>query len=579
MADSNADESLKSLAYKLALKNAVDYGSAKEAPVLNKILASDPALKNSMAAIGKLVAEAVATVNAMSKEQLLGAYEQYRAEFEGKEREKKLLTASPHMELEGAVVGDFAARFPPEPNGYIHIGNTKQAFLSQEFANIYKGKLFLYFDDTNPEKDRQEFVDAIKRDTEWLGIRFDSEYYASDMVEQIYEYARQMIQKGKAYVCFCTGEEINKGRAAKQACKHRDKSAGDNLADFEDMLNGKYGEGEATVRFKGDMQSDNATLRDPVLLRIKEHEHYRQGAKYKVWPTYHFNTPINDSVHGVTDVIRSKEYELSDELYRQVLSVLGLRVPRIHDMARLRIKGTSTHKRELKELISKGVVSGYDDPRLVTIAALRRRGIIPEAIRRFVLRFGMSKTDSTVGIDMLLAENRKLIDATAKRLFFVSNPVMVHVAGLQKTEAVLRLHPTEELGFRRYSVSGNFYIDGSDAGKLSPGDVFCLKDFACVRIINMSSDRIETSFVEPSAETLSKAMKLQWVSEGNYMQCKLMLVGELLVDGKVNENSLVSRGGLVESYAASLREGEVVNFERVGFFKLDDKKQTIFLSL
>ncbi|MGC9037820.1 MAG: glutamate--tRNA ligase [Candidatus Micrarchaeia archaeon] len=575
MTDSKARE----LALKFALKNAIDYGKAAEGPVLNKVLASMPEMKNSMEELRKVVAEVVKQVNSMSKEEISKAYEPFAKEFEEKEKAKKASTEKPRMVLEGAVYGDFAARFPPEPNGYIHIGNVKQAFLSQEFARIYHGKLFLYFDDTNPEKDRQEFVDAIKQDMAWLGFKFDKEYYASDMVEQIYGYARQLINEGGAYVCFCKPEEIKKNRLAKRACVHRDQKPDENLKFFEEMLQGKYKEGEAVVRFKGDMQSENATLRDPVILRIKLTPHYRQGNKYRVWPTYYFNTPINDSVHGVTDVIRSKEYELSNELYVRILSALHLRIPRVHEMARLRIKGTPTHKRELKELISKGIISGYDDPRLVTIAGLRRRGVVPEAIRRFVLKFGMSKTDSIISMDMLLAENRKVIDPYAKRLFFVENPVMVEVSGNLPKEAKLRLHPTNDLGYRQYQLGNKFYISKEDAKELHDGDAVCLKDLVCIKLIKISADKIEASVIPTTPELLEHAKKIQWVSDGNFAKCKIALIGELLKNGELNKESIIMKEGFVESYANSLSEGDLVNFERVGFFKLDSKKDMLFFSL
>ncbi|MEM3781728.1 MAG: glutamate--tRNA ligase [Candidatus Micrarchaeaceae archaeon] len=575
------NDSIKSLALKFALKNAIDYGSAKVAPVLGMLLAEKPELRADLKGLEKELEEIVGTVNRMSKGALLEAYAPYREEFEEKERKKKEQTSAPNMVLEGAVVGNFAARFPPEPNGYMHIGNAKQAFLSQEFAKKYKGKLFLYFDDTNPDKDKQEFVEAIKQDAQWLGIKFDGEYYASDMIEQIHGYAMELIEQGGAYVCFCDKDTINKNRANKRECQHRSQAPSENAEYFKRMLTGDYKEGSAVVRFKGDMGSENTVMRDPTLLRIKLHPHYRQGSKYKVWPTYYFNTPINDSVHGITDAIRSKEYELSDDLYKAVLLALGMRVPRVHDMARLKIIGTSTHKRELKELIEKGYVSGYDDPRLVTIAALRRRGIEPEAIRRFVLRFGMSKTDSAVSMSMLLAENRKLIDGVAKRLFLVTEPFEVDVSGLRSSEVSLRLHPSANIGFRKYAVSSKFYIEKRDAGKLHVNSIFCLKDLACVKVIKLLGNKIEASFVEPSPELLASAPKLQWVNEGNCMQCKVALVGDLMVNGKYNSSSLVIKQGLVEAYAKELREGDTVNFERVGFFKLDKMEQGIpmFLSL
>ncbi len=573
------EEELRELAYKLALKNALDYGKAQTGPVLNKILSLDASLKSDIKKVAQIVGEQISAVNKMNREELEKAFEPYKQEFYEKEKEKRESTTAPNMILEGAEVGNFASRYPPEPNGYMHIGNAKQAFLSQEFARIYKGKFYLYFDDTNPEKDRQEYVDAIKRDCEWMGLKFDGEYYASDSIETIYEYARKLLREGKAYVCFCTEKEIKQNRALKRACVHRDQSPSESLAYFEDMLKGAYKEGEAVVRFKGDMQAENTTLRDPVILRIKMHEHYRQGNKYILWPTYHFNTPINDSIHGITDAIRSKEYELSNELYYAILSAIGIRIPRVHEMARLRIIGTTTHKRELRELIGKGIVSGYDDPRLVTIAALRRRGVVPEAIKRFVLRFGMSKTDATVSIDMLLSENRKLIDPLAKRLFFVKEPVEVYVKDLGERSVRLRLHPTIEMGYREYSINSRLYIDKADASAAKVGATLCLKDLACVKIINISRDKIEASLQESSKEVLSKSPKVQWLSEGNMTKCTIEQIGPLFVNGSLNDKSIEKIEGFAESFVDNLEQGALVNFERVGFFKLDDKASNVFLSL
>ena len=241
----------------------------------------------------------------------------------------------------------------------------------------------------------------------------------------------------------CTEAEVEKNRELKANCKHRNQSAERNLALFEEMLAGKYDEGQAIVRLTGDMKSDNAAFRDPTLFRIKKAAHYRHGDKYVVWPTYHINTLVMDNINGVTDVLRDKNYESWDPVHKQIMLELGLTPPRMHYEAKLKIEGTTTAKREMRELIANGKVSGWDDPRLVTVAALRRRGILPAAIRSFVLRFGMSKTDGVVSMDMLLAENKKLIDPIAKHLFFVKDPFKVVVKGEKPLSVKLRLHPSQ----------------------------------------------------------------------------------------------------------------------------------------
>ena len=389
----------RKLIRKYAVKNAIHYGKARAGNVLGKVVSNVP--KGQLDELKIVVNKTVEEVNALSKAQLVEEYRPYEAEFE--ERHEKLVkaTSKPRMILVGAVDGKFATRFPPEPSGYMYLGHAKPAFLEQEFARIYHGKLFLYFDDTNPEKEKQEYVDAIKRDLEWLGIKFDREYYASDSMEQMYECARKLISLGKAYACKCTVEQTKKDRFDGTECVHRANKPDENLREFEMMLADKYEEGSISLRFKGDMKSQNTALRDPTIFRIKKAAHYRQGTKYAVWPTYDFNTPINDSINGITDAIRSKEYELRDALGDMILDALSMRKPRVHSEARLTIKGQPTHKRYIRKLIDEGSIKGYDDPRLVTITALRRRGIQPGAIREFVLGFGMSKMDSVVGIDFL----------------------------------------------------------------------------------------------------------------------------------------------------------------------------------
>ncbi len=457
----------------------------------------------------------------------------------------------------------------------MHIGHAKAAFLESEFAKIYKGKLFLYFDDTNPEAEKQEFADAIKRDLDWLGIKFDKEYYASDNIEMQYKYAEKLIAEGNAYVCSCTKEEMQKDRMAKTECVHRKQSAKENLRLWQEMLSGKMDENSAVLRLAGDMKSVNTVMRDPVLFRIKKHGHYRQKNKYIVWPTYNFNTPVIDSVYGVTDVIRSKEYELRDELYVTLLNMLGLRQPRIHSIARLEIEGNITSKRKLNKLIKQGLLKGYDDPRLITIAALRRRGIAPEAIRDFVLRFGMSKANSTVSIDMLLAENRKILDSKAKRLFMVKDPVPLEVEGIGSMHVKLRMHPDYDLGYREYDVGSSFFISGKDAKELSTGEKIRMKDLYNVEILSLG-DSIMTRFI--GNESID-AKKLQWISADNYISCTLEHIGRLMIGEEFNMKSLEESKGYVESAATSLDEGDVVQFEREGFFKLDDKAGEKFISL
>lgn len=568
------DDSAKEVIRKYAIKNAMDYGKASEASVLGKALSRIPGAKSVLGEIRSEVSKAVDEVNGLAAAELEREYARYRTEFEAEREAKTSATAAPRMELAGAVKGNFATRYAPAPNGYMHVGHAKSVFLAKEFARMYEGRCFLYFDDTNPEKDKQEYVDAIKRDLSWLGAAFDGEYYASDSMDFIYDCSRKLLLAGRAYICRCAQEEIKRNRIAGKECADRSAPYDANL--FEELVRGDHVESYAVVRFKGDMHSDNTALRDPTIMRIKKRAHYRQGAKYALWPTYDLNTPINDSIHGVTDALRSKEYELRDALDLEILGALGLRKPRIHSHARLAIRNNITHKRELNRLIREGELLGWDDPRLVTIAALRNRGVQPAAIREFVLSAGMSKVDSSVDISALLAINKRYIDPIAKRLYYVHEPVRLHVEGISGRKVEIPLHPSGELGSRSYNVGDAFYISGDDAKGLKAGDRIRLKGLCDIAVAG-TGDSIEAGLSPDS----SPGRIVQWVTESDRIDCKVIIPeAPLGDDGNFKPDSLKVSSGYVESYASSLKDGDVVQLERFGFCIVHDiaKMEFVFTS-
>jgi glutamyl-tRNA synthetase len=562
---------IRTLARKYAIKNAVDFGKASSKNVMAKVMQEAKGSGVGIAEISRIVEEEVAAVNAMGKENRSNEYSSFEKEFEEKARETAVKSAQHDLSIDGAEKGKVVTRFPPEPGGYIHIGNAKQSILSDEIARLYEGKINLYFDDTNPEKCRQEYVDQIKIDTAWLGIKFAEEYYASDSIEDIYKAGKVLIENGNAYACMCSEDEIKERREKLEECKHRSNSKDENMAIFNDMLSGKYNESDVIIRLMGDMASQNASFRDPTLFRIKKANHYRHGAKYVVWPTYHMNTPIIDSIHKVTDVVRGKEYEIWEEVNMFLLKCLGIKPPRMHYEARLNIKGTTTAKRDIRKLISDGTVLGWDDPRLPTIAGLRRRGIQPDAIRKFVLRFGMSKTDGIVGMDMLLAENKKIIDPIAKHLFFVPSPKEITIDGA-KTEVRLPLNPYENKESREYLVGTDFYIPGKDAESLNKGDIIRLKGLFGASIDSIS-DKI---YARKDPDGTGKTV--QWVSKENCIKARVYIPSDLYKDdGAINPDSLSSTDGYVEAFASKLNKGDIVQFERFGYCILDNKEEMNFI--
>ncbi len=550
----------------------MEYGKAAFDSVFGKVIAELRPEKNQFVHIRDIVSNIIKQVNLMDKDELMLEYAKYEEEFKKESEIKTATTSKPRMVLEGAEEGKVILRFPPEPGGYIQLGNIKQAFLSSEFARIYAGKLYLYFDDTNAEKCKQEYVEGIKRDTAWLGLKFDKEYYASDHIEEVYDCARKLIKKGKAYVCRCTSEKIKDERFKGIECLHRSNGMAQNLEEFEQMLAGKKEEGEAVLRYKGDMRSLNTTLRDPTLARVKNITHYRQGNKYHTWPTYDINTPVIDSIMGVTDVIRGKEYELRNELCTKILEDIGMRVPKLHLESMLKIKGTAQHKREIRKLIAEGMVTGWDDPRLVTAMAFRRRGVQPLAIKNFVLRFGMSLVDSVMEMSALMAENRKVIDSLAKHLYFVADPKELSVANAKKTQVKLRLHPSNDIGYRQYEVGSDFYIAGDDFKGLKEGSVIRLKDFIQISIESKSAP------AKARLERGNEGAVIQWVSKEHAVKCTVMVPGEIIDDdGHYNKDSLTVLEGYAESYVSELKEHDIVQFERFGYCILDSKKEMRFI--
>lgn len=566
----------KELIRKFALKNALDYGKAQEGAVISKLISADPSLKKDMRAVAEEVKSAVSEINKMKKEQLEKEFSRYEEEFKAADEEKAERSAKHSFHVEGAENGKFVTRFPPEPGGYMHLGHAKPLFIEDELRRIYGGKFMLYFDDTNAENEKQEFVDAFHSDLKWLNVKFDGEYYASDNLRMLYEYAEKAISKGKAYVCLCDGDTVKEGRASGVGCEHKKQSAKQNMELWKKMLADGFKDNEAILRLNSEMDAVNTTMRDPTLFRIKHTPHYRQGKKYWVWPTYDFCTPIMDSVKGITDALRSKEYELRDELYFAVLDMLELRKPRITSFSRLEIANNMTSKRKIRELIASGQIKGYDDPRLVTIIALRKRGIRPEAIREFALSFGMGKSESTGSLDTMLAMNRRIVDSEAARLCFMEDPVQMEIEGADKIdgEIKVRLNASEGSGYRSYKPGTALFINATDAKRFKKGDSLRLKDAFNVRIESIQKNKIKATYI--GSEPIS-APRVQWT--GSMQSCELVQIGQLLVNDQFNKESITTVKGYTDGYVNDMEEGSYVQFDKVGYYKLDKKQGNLFISI
>ena len=536
------------IAIKYALKNAYDYGKAEMKFVIPKVFGE---LKRKGESFDKkevinAVKEAVEKVNKMSKEEIEEKLKEY--EFEKRKEREKLI------EFEGAKT-----RFAPEPSGYMHIGHAKAAFLSYTVAKENEGEFILRFDDTNAKNEKQEYVDAIKEDLEWLGIEWDKESYTSDNIELFYEKAKEMLNKGYFYVATESNEEIRESRMKKKPLKSRNNSIEKNLELFEKMLENEFEEGEAVVLYKGNLSSENTTLRDPTMMRIIKEEHYRQGSKYIVWPNYDFSAPIMDSLE-VSHAMRSKEYELREKLYFEILEKLGMKKPVLIHFSRLKVKGGIVSKRKITPLVKEGVVWGWDDPRLLTIKGLKRRGIQKEAIKNFVLRFGIGKQEKVVDLEFLYKENRKVLDKKAKRLMFVKNPVKVKIDF--EGEVELSFHPSENLGKKKAFVENEVFVEKED-----------FENFENVMLKGIGSFNLKTG------KRVEKAEKtIHWVSAKEGEEAELITPLSLVDENeKINKESLKVEKGFVEKAIESISKGEVVQLERIGFARLDDKEKRRFI--
>jgi len=560
---------LKTVARKFALKNAFDYGKAEAKSVVGKVIAEFPEAKKDMKSALAEIANAVEEANTLGKSELEKALSAFEFAEKKEEKEKK-------FSLPGAEEGKVVTRFLPEPNGPPHLGHAKAAFLSAEFARQYDGKCLLRWDDTNPEKEKQEFADQIRGGLNWLGLKFDSETYASDYMPKLYAFAEQLVSQGDAYACACTQEEMKKNRVESKECACRSKSVADSLSLWKKMLDRELKEGDATLRLKADLKSLNTTMRDPVLFRIMLTSHYRQGEKYCVWPVYDFEACIVDSLEGVTHAFRSKEYELRDELYYFILDKLGVRKPFVYDFSRLDIQGTVLSKRVLRPFIESGKVWGWDDPRLPTLMGLKRRGLLPQAIRSFVLSFGLSKVESSPSLEALLRENQKLLETQANHYFFVENPVKVLVKNAPSGGAnPLKHQEFPERGKRFLDAKSDFYIAKRDFDALTANETFRLKELFNAQVVEKKKDLLIAKFA--GKDLLKELKKIQWVPVEGAVACEVLQIGDLLRGEEFNPASLRTARGFCERSCKDLNDGDFVQFERVGFARLDDKTKMRFI--
>lgn len=506
---------------------------------------------------------------------------------------------------EGVYGGRVHTRFPPEPNGYLHIGHAKSICLNFGLGEEYKGLTNLRFDDTNPEKEDVEYVNSIKEDVEWLGFHWDGDVrYASDYFGKMYDYAKKLISLGKAYVDDQTAEEIRQTRGDFSTpgtnSPYRDRSVEENLKLFEEMKEGKYKDGEKVLRAKIDMADPNIVMRDPVLYRIVNAAHHRTGSEWSIYPMYDFAHPIEDAIERITHSVCTLEFEVHRPLYNWVLEDWeDTEKPRQIEFARLNVTKMVMSKRKLRALVEAGLVSGWDDPRMPTISGLRRRGYTPEAIRDFCDRIGVAKADSTVDIALLEFCIREDLKLKAPRPMVVIDPVKVIIDNYpegQTEPCVVENNPeNEELGTREVMFGREIYIERADFMeepvkkffRLAPGKEVRLKGayfITCQSVVKDENGTINEIHCTYDPETKSgsgctRKVKgtLHWVEASTAVDIETRLYDYLLkaeFDGKdfladFNHESLQVMHSKGEASLANTVPGDRFQFLRQGYFVTD----------
>jgi glutamyl-tRNA synthetase len=563
---------------RFALKNALDHdGKAAIGPVMSKIMGRHPEFRDKAREVVEIVKEVVKEVNSLTYSQQRRLAEEKYPDIlieEEKVEKKKELPPLPNFKKYNKI----RTRFAPNPDFFIHLGNARPAILSSEYAKNYKGIMILRFEDTDPKTKTPmpEAYRSIREDLKWLGVKWDEEYIQSLRMRIYYDMARDLIVKGGAYVDLCSRDEFLQYKLSRKPCPHRESSSETNLELFEKMLSGDFNEGEAVLRVKTDISHPDPSVIDWVAFRIidtSKTPHPIVGDKYIVWPTYNFAAAVDDYLLGVTHILRGKEHAVNTLKQKYLYRHMGWDYPEVINLGRLKLEGLILSKSKIKELLKlyPKLFSGPDDIRFGTIASLRNRGILPEAIKEVILEVGVKGTDATISWDNIAAINRKLIDPTAKRVMAVFNPVKLIINNIFEAVDELKIkipyHPENKaLGERVIDFTNSamveVYIERKDAEMLKKSGFIRLMEFCNVKYLSESKTGIEVEFIDRKLETAKKlkASIIHWVPGLPDVVEVILLQPEGLKLNKLR--------GIGEPALFELHPGERVQLIRLGFAKV-----------
>jgi len=553
------DDRIRKLLRNHALLNALKYGGkANPKAVAGKAFAEEPALKSRAAEIFRLAEEVSAEINAMPPEaqRALAESAGLSAEKEKTKPQQHLLPPLPNAERYSRI----HVRFAPNPDSVIHLGNSRAAILSDEYAKIYNGSFTLRFEDTSPsiKPPQPEAYEAIKEDLRWLGVRWDNEVIQSDRLQIYYEYAERLLRIGGAYICTCPAEKFREFMSQRKPCPCRDLPVDEQLSRWRGMLDGSIKRGGAVMRVKTILDHPNPAIRDWPAMRIDTKPHPRIGTRYRVWPLYNFASGIDDHLLGITHILRGKEHEVNMARQKFMYDYFGWEYPEAIHYGRLKIEGTVLSKSKIRAGIESGVYESWDDPRLGTISALRRRGFLPETIRRLILEVGVRPSEATISWENLSSINRKLLDPVSKRYVFVADPKAILVEGIDRDfEVSIPLHPDHpEWGSRRFRIGPTSRV------VVPSSDLMGAKRSRYLRLMNLfnievTPDGLCRFHSEGVAEARSLGAPIvQWLPEGAGVPISIV------------RPDASKESGLVDSGVLSEALPQVFQFYRYGFVRV-----------
>jgi len=566
---------LDQLIQKYALQNAVKHnGKAEIGPVIGKILAERSDLKSQAKEITKRAAEIVKEINALSLSEQKNLLNKKWPELLVEEKvrpEEKVLPPLLNVKKYKEIV----TRFSPNPDCVLHVGNARAIILSHDYARMYKGKFILRFEDTDPKtkKPMLEFYESIREDLSWLECKWDSEFRQSERLPIYYEYSKKLLQNNQAYICTCNREKFRKLIMDSKPCPCRNLSPEEQLDRWNKMLGGTYLEGEAVVRVKTDLNHPNPAVRDWPALRIintKLYPHPILGSKYSVWPLYNLASGIDDHLMGITHIIRGKEHLTNEVRQRYMYTYFNWSYPETIHYGRLKVTGAILSKSKIRLGVDEGFFTGYDDPRLATFKALRRRGIVPQAIRKIIIEIGPKTTDSIISWENLYAYNRKILDSTSNRYFFVTTPIKLIVEKIYKPyKTTIPLHPDyKQRGNRSFTVkptnnTAAFHVSSNDIKLFKKGKIIRLMELFNLKINKVDTQEVKATF---HSEPYSEAKKIgapliHWIPFGEGVKAEVVMPNASIIEG------------IAEDECRKLSEGTIIQFERFGFVRIDQQKE------